>query len=147
MGEVWRARDTRLDRDVALKVLPDRFVEDKERLARLEREAKSLAALEHPNIAAIHSMEEYERTRFLVMELVPGETLAKRLERGPIPFDEALAPPVNRRCPHPWRIAQPTRYMASPPARGLDYHHGRGGRPFAPLVRSAPLLCAATEIP
>src|SRR5262249_53153326 len=90
MGEVYRARDTRLDRDVALKVLPDSFVHDTDRLARFQREAKVLAALNHPNIAHIHGLEESNGVRALVMELVEGEDLAQRLTRGAIPIDEAL---------------------------------------------------------
>jgi serine/threonine protein kinase len=91
MGEVYRARDTRLDRDVAIKVLPDAFATDPERLARFEREAKTLASLNHPNIATIHGIEESGGVRGLVMELVDGETLADRISRGAIPVDEALA--------------------------------------------------------
>jgi serine/threonine-protein kinase len=90
MGEVYRARDTKLDRDVALKVLPDSFVHDSDRLARFQREAKVLAALNHPNIAHIHGLEESNGVRALVMELVEGEDLAQRLTRGAIPIDEAL---------------------------------------------------------
>ena len=90
MGEVYRARDTKLDRDVALKVLPEAFTQDPDRLARFEREAKVLASLNHPNIAAIHGLEESEGTRALVLELVEGPTLADRIKRGPIPLDEAL---------------------------------------------------------
>ena len=118
MGDVYRARDTKLGRDVALKVLPEAFSKDKQRLARFEREARFLASLNHPNIAVIHGLEECEspqpersaersgvaereavgvgprgtdkRVHFLVMELVEGETLAERIARGPIPLDEAL---------------------------------------------------------
>jgi hypothetical protein len=90
MGEVWRARDTKLDREVALKFLPASFAEDPERLARFEREAKVLASLNHTSIAGIHGFHEYEGHRFLAMELVPGEDLAERLKRGPIPVSEAL---------------------------------------------------------
>ena len=90
MGEVYRARDTRLDRDVALKVLPEAFTADPDRLARFEREAKLLASLNHPNIAAIHGLEDNGDTRALVLELVEGPTLADRIARGPIPVDEAL---------------------------------------------------------
>src|SRR5262245_45959834 len=90
MGEVYRARDTKLDRDVALKVLPDSFVHDPDRLARFQREAKVLASLNHPNIAHIHGLEESNGVRALVMELVEGEDLAQRLTRGAIPIDEAL---------------------------------------------------------
>jgi len=91
MGEVWRATDTKLRRDVAIKVLPAAFVEDKERLARFEREAQLLAQLHHPNIASIFGMEESEGTKALVMELVEGPTLAERLESGPLPLDESLS--------------------------------------------------------
>ena len=90
MGEVYRARDTKLDRDVALKVLPQAFTQDPDRLARFEREAKVLASLNHPNIAAIYGLEEADDTRALVLELVEGPTLADRIKRGPIPLDEAL---------------------------------------------------------
>jgi serine/threonine protein kinase len=91
MGEVYRARDTRLERDVALKVLPEAFAADADRLARFEREARTLAALNHPNIAPIHGVEHDGTRRALVIELVEGEDLAARLRRGPISIDEALA--------------------------------------------------------
>jgi Tol biopolymer transport system component len=94
MGEVWRARDARLDRDVALKVLPEAFVADPERLARFAREAKVLASLNHPNIGGIHGVEEADGVKALVLELVEGPTLADRLARGAIPIDEAL--PIAR---------------------------------------------------
>jgi serine/threonine protein kinase len=90
MGEVYQARDTRLDRDVAIKVLPELFASDPERLARFEREAKTLAAVNHSNIAQIYGVEESNGTRALVMELIEGETLADRIARGPMPIDEAL---------------------------------------------------------
>jgi eukaryotic-like serine/threonine-protein kinase len=90
MGEVYRARDTRLDRAVAIKVVPHAFVADPERVARFQREAKVLASLNHPHIAAIYGLEEAEHVTALVMELVEGEDLAQRLTRGPIPLDEAL---------------------------------------------------------
>ena len=90
MGEVYRARDTRLKRDVALKVLPPVFAQDSERLARFTREAEILAALNHLNVAAIYGIEESEGNRAIVMELVEGETLAERIARGPLPVDEAL---------------------------------------------------------
>ena len=90
MGEVWRARDTKLGREVAIKTLPPDFAEDADRLARFEREAKLLASLNHPNIAAIYGLEEHEGSRFLVLEFVDGETLADRLRRGPIPVEESL---------------------------------------------------------
>src|SRR5580765_833340 len=94
MGQVYRARDTKLNRDVALKLLPDSFASDPDRLARFTREAQTLALLNHPNIAHIHGLEESGGVRTLVMELVDGEDLAQRLVRGPIPVDEAL--PIAR---------------------------------------------------
>ena len=90
MGEVYRARDTRLNRDVAIKVLPDVFANDPERITRFHREAQSVAALNHPNIAAIYDLEEANGEKFLVLELVEGETLADVLQRGPFPLDETL---------------------------------------------------------
>ena len=90
MGEVWRATDTQLNRDVALKILPEAFATDPDRLARFQREAQVLASLNHPNIAQIHGIEEDEGTRALVLELVEGPTLAERISKGPIPLDEAL---------------------------------------------------------
>src|SRR5204862_718904 len=90
MGEVYRAKDTKLNRDVALKVLPDSFATDPDRLARFHREAQVLASLNHPNIAHIHGLEESDGVRALVMELVEGEDLAQRIARGAIPLDEVL---------------------------------------------------------
>src|SRR5687768_11535027 len=90
MGEVYRAHDRRLGREVAVKTLPEQFSRDPERMARFEREARMLAALNHPAIAAIYGMEEAEGVQFIVMELVPGETLSDRLSHGPLPLDEAL---------------------------------------------------------
>src|SRR5690349_406641 len=90
MGEVYRAKDTRLKREVALKILPDAFAANPERLARFEREAEVLASLDDPNIAAIYGIEDSGPTKALVLQLVEGETLADRIARGPIPVDEAL---------------------------------------------------------
>src|SRR5579862_7161867 len=81
MGEVWRATDTKLGRDVAIKILPEAFAQDPDRMARFTREAQVLASLNHPNIAAIYGVEE----RALVMELAEGTTLAERIEQGPMP--------------------------------------------------------------
>ena len=89
-GEVYRARDTKPGRDVAIKVLPEAVAQSPERLARFEREAQLLASLNHPNIATVHGLEEHEGIAYLVMELVPGETLAEKLARGPIPEKEAV---------------------------------------------------------
>jgi len=90
MGKVWRARHTALKRDDALKVLPEAFVSDPERLARFQREAQILASLNHPNIAHVYGLEEADGTRALVMELVEGPTLADRIAQGAISVDEAL---------------------------------------------------------
>ena len=90
MGEVYRARDTKLDRDVALKVLPEAFTADPDRLARFEREARVLASLNHPNIGSIYGLEEAEGQKALVLELIEGPPLADRIKHGPIPVDEAL---------------------------------------------------------
>jgi serine/threonine protein kinase len=90
MGQVYRAHDTKLNRDVALKVLPDAFANDSDRLARFTREAQTLASLNHPHIAAIYGLEESDGVRAIVMELVEGEDLSQRIARGPVPLDEAL---------------------------------------------------------
>ena len=107
MGEVYRARDARLGRDVALKVLPEAFAHDAKRMARFQREAKVLASLNHPNIAAIYGLEDSGNAHALVMELVEGSTLADRIKRSPIPIDESL------------RIAKQI-------AEALEYAHERG---------------------
>ena len=91
MGEVYRARDTKLQREVALKILPALIVADADRLARFKREAQVLASLNHPNIAAIHGFEESNSVQGLVLELVEGPTLADRIAQGPVPLDEAAA--------------------------------------------------------
>jgi Tol biopolymer transport system component len=91
MGEVYRARDTKLGRDVALKILPTEFTHDPDRIARFKREAQVLASLNHPHIAAIYGLEEANDSQFLVLELVEGDTLAQRIALGPIPVEEALA--------------------------------------------------------
>ena len=90
MGEVYRARDTKLGRDVAIKVVASAFLSDPERLARFEREARVLATLNHPHIGAIYGLEEADGVRGLVLELVEGATLAERLASGPLPIQEAL---------------------------------------------------------
>jgi serine/threonine protein kinase len=90
MGEVYLAEDTTLDRKVALKFLPDVFIGDPERMARFEREAKLLASLNHPNIAAIYGLDQAHGMRFFVLEYVEGETLQKRLSKGALPLEEVL---------------------------------------------------------
>src|SRR5262249_21796384 len=94
MGEVYRARDPRLGRDVAVKILPEAFVADANRVARFQREAQVLASLNHPNIAVIHDLQESDGIHALVLELVEGPTLADRIAQGPLPVDEAL--PIAR---------------------------------------------------
>src|SRR5579864_2702277 len=91
MGDVYQATDLKLGRSVAVKLLPEAFARDSERVARFEREARVLAALNNPNIAAIYGLEDSGGKKFLVMELVPGETLAQRIARGAIPLEESLA--------------------------------------------------------
>jgi eukaryotic-like serine/threonine-protein kinase len=91
MGEVYRAHDTRLGRDVALKLLPEQFVHDAERVARFKREAQVLASLNHPHIGAIYGLEESGAQQFLVLELIEGESLDKRIATGALPIDDALA--------------------------------------------------------
>ncbi len=107
MGEVYRATDTKLGRDVALKVLPEKFARDADRMARFEREAQVLAALNHPNIASLYGLEEADSTRALVMELVKGPTLAERIAQGAIALDEAL--PIAKQI-----------------AEAVEYAHERG---------------------
>jgi len=99
MGLVYRARDTNLNRDVALKVLPDAFADDAERLARFTREAQTLASLNHPNIAHVHGFEQFGGLRALVMELVEGDDLSQRITRGAIPVDEAADGQTDRGSP------------------------------------------------
>jgi serine/threonine protein kinase len=104
MGEVYRARDTRLDRIVAIKILPDAFASDPDRLARFTREAQTLAALNHPNIAQIYGLEEGpaeagHHVRAIVMELVEGDDLSQRIARGAIPLDETLPIASRSRMP------------------------------------------------
>src|SRR5688500_20182588 len=90
MGEVYRARDTRLKRDVAIKILPAAFAQDPDRIARLQREAEVLATLNHPNIGAVYGFEESAAATGIVLELVDGPTLADRIGRGPLPTDGCL---------------------------------------------------------
>jgi serine/threonine protein kinase len=99
MGQVYRARDTKLDRDVSIKILPEAFAQDAELVARFTREAKTIASLNHPHIAAIYGLEESAGITALVMELVEGEDLSQRIARGAIPLDEAL--PVAKQIADP----------------------------------------------
>src|SRR5262249_1729684 len=90
MGEVYRGRDLKLKREVAIKILPEEFSRDAVRVSRFQREAEVLASLSHPNIAAIHNLEEASNVRYLVLELVEGQTLSERLQRGSVPIEESL---------------------------------------------------------
>jgi serine/threonine protein kinase len=105
MGEVYRARDTRLKRDVAIKILPEVFANDPDRLARFQREAEVIASLSHPNIAQIYGLEEADGTRALVLELVEGETLADRIVRAPFR--------LTRRCQSQGRSPKRSRRRTS----------------------------------
>src|SRR5262245_56087631 len=107
MGVVWKAVDTNLDREVAVKILPAALAGDAERLARFDREAKVLASLNHPNVATVHGFHDVDGVRFLVMELVSGETLEERLKRGALAADEAV--PIARKI-----------------IDGIEYAHERG---------------------
>lgn len=91
MGEVYRAKDQKLGRDVAIKVLPEEFAKDADRVASFQREAKLLASLNHPNIASLHGLEESDGTHFLVFELIEGDTLADRIKKSPIPVEKSQA--------------------------------------------------------
>jgi eukaryotic-like serine/threonine-protein kinase len=104
MGEVYRARDTKLDRHVAIKVLPTLFTSDPERLARFERESRILATLNHPNIGAIYGFDDAGTTPALVLELVEGLTLAERILGGRLPLNEALKNAVQIAGAHPRRV-------------------------------------------
>ena len=113
MGEVYRATDTKLKREVAIKILPDEFSRDPDRVSRFQREAQALAALNHQNIGAIYDLQEVESTRFLILELVEGDTLADLLEkRRALPVEEALSPGTVRR---PIGLSNPTRPLLHRP--------------------------------
>jgi serine/threonine-protein kinase len=157
MGEVYRARDGKLDRDVALKVLPEEFFEDKDRVARFEREAKALAALNHPGIAAVHSFEAVDGRHILVMELVEGEGLDARIARGSIPLEEAL--PIARQIAEALEAAhergivhrdlKPANVMVTPDGRVklLDFGLAKAfeldpGSASSPQVTHSPTLTA-----
>ncbi len=155
MGEVWRARDAKLDRDVALKVLPEEFFEDRDRVARFEREAKSLAALNHPGIAAVHSFEAVDGRHILVMELVEGEGLDARIARGAIPLDEAL--PVARQIAEALEAAhekgivhrdlKPANIMVTPEGRVKLLDFGLAKAFERPLDAAGRELAAASQHP
>ena len=123
MGQVYRATDTQLGRDVALKILPDAFAADPDRLARFQREAQVLASLNHPGIAAIYGIEVTDDTQALVLELVEGPTLADRIANGPIPLDEAL--PIANQIAEALEAAHEARVDASYVGTRSSRHSGR----------------------
>jgi hypothetical protein len=131
MGEVYQARDTKLGRDVAIKVLPSAFVHDPDRLSRFQREARMLAALYHPNIATIYGLEQSEGAHYLVMELVPGHTLAERVSSGVLKIEEALK-------------------VAAQIAEALEAAHEKGVRSIPsgsrPRARRSPLWRASCNL-
>jgi len=131
MGKVWRAHHVALNRDDALKVLPDAFATDPDRLARFRREAQVLASLNHPNIAHVYGLEQTDGVQALVMELVDGPTLADRVAQGPIPVDEAL--PIAK------QIAEALEPMSGPATQTVLL---RGGH-HAQYVRSGHLVYGA----
>jgi eukaryotic-like serine/threonine-protein kinase len=124
MGEVYRAKDSRLHREVALKVLPDLWASDPDRLARFEREARLVASLNHPNIAAIHGLEDVDGTRILVLELVEGETLADRLARSE---DRALPNTGSAGVSTPAITVEDALTIAIQIADALEAAHPRSG--------------------
>src|SRR5689334_12128885 len=161
MGEVFRARDARLGRDVAIKALPAVFATDPERLARFEREARALASLNHPNVAAIYGVEEVGGTPYLVLEFVDGETLEARLKRGALPLDETLD--VSRQIAAGLEAAhengivhrdlKPGNVMLTPAGGvkildfGLARSGGAEGSGSSPNLSTSPTMAyAATEV-
>ena len=129
MGEVYRARDTKLKRDVAIKVLPEAFASNPERLARFQREAEVLASLEHPNIARIYGLHDSDGVRAIVMEYVEGPTFAERISQGPIPLDEAL--PLARQVADAFEFAHEKNVVHPDwkPANGKIKPDGHGQGP------------------
>ena len=128
MGKVWRAHHTGLKRDDALKVLPDAFASDPDRLARFQREAQVLASLNHPNIAHVYGLEQADGVQALVMELVEGPTLADRIAQGPIPVDEAL--PIAKQIAEALEAAHEQgiihRDLKPANIKGATRRHGEG---------------------
>ena len=136
MGEVYRARDSVLGRDVAIKILPTEFAADSERFARFEREARLLAALNHPHIGAIYGFERFGDTRGLILELVDGETLAERLSRGPLSVSEALG--IAAEICQALDAAHEARHRSSRPEAGqhqAQHARGRQGAGFRARAR------------
>src|SRR5579864_5303924 len=151
MGEVYRARDTRLERHVAIKVLPAQLSSDPVRKQRFEREAKTISSLNHPHICVMHDIGHHDGIDYLVMEFVEGETLAKRLEKGPLPLEQVLkygaqiadALDKAHRSGVVHRDLKPGNIMLTPTgAKLLDFGLAK---PVAPLASGATLTAAATK--
>ncbi len=135
MGEVYRARDSKLGRDVAIKILPSHFTADPERRARFAREARLLATLNHPHIGAIYGLEETDGVTALVLELVEGPTLADRLARGPLPIADALA--IARQIAEALDAAHEKGHRPSRSEAGQHRPANLGQRIWSPLGRGA----------
>ena len=144
MGEVYRARDTKLGRDVAIKVVAREFVSDPEQFARVEREARVLATLNHPHIGAIYGLEDAGGVRGLVLELVEGATLAERLVSGPLPIPEALA--VARQIAEALEAAHEKRHRA-PRSQTRQHHDHAGRRREGARLRPRQGVCAGRSGP
>ncbi len=153
MGEVYRARDTRLDRTVAIKILPAQFSSDPARKQRFEREAKTISSLNHPHICMLFDVGQQDETDYLVMECVEGETLARRLEKGPLPLDQVLkygaqiadALDKAHRSGVVHRDLKPANIMLTPTgAKLLDFGLAK---PTAPLASAATPTAAPPEDP
>jgi serine/threonine protein kinase len=154
MGEVYRARDTQLGRDVAIKVLPAAFLTDGERLARFEREARLLAALNHPHIAAVYGVEAVGGVRALVLELVEGETLAGRIAQGPLSLTDAL--PIARQIAEALEAAHDKgivhrdlkpaniKITSAGEVRVLDFGLAKAGDGGGPNMSQSPERCEAS---
>src|SRR5437879_10132036 len=151
MGEVYRAKDTRLDRTVAIKILPAQFSADPTRKQRFEREAKTISSLNHPHICTLHDVGSQDGVDYLVMECVEGETLAKRLEKGPLPLEQVLkygaqiadALDKAHRSGVVHRDLKPGNIMLT--ARGAKLLDFGLAKPVAPLTSVATLTAAVTQ--
>jgi eukaryotic-like serine/threonine-protein kinase len=153
MGEVYRARDTRLDRTVAIKILPEQLSKDPIRKQRFEREAKTISSLNHPNICTLHDIGSQDGVDYLVMECMEGETLAKRLEKGALPLEQALkygaqiadALDKAHRSGVVHRDLKPGNIMLTPSgAKLLDFGLAK---PAAPVLTGATLTVATPRSP
>src|SRR6516162_1706427 len=147
MGEVYRARDTRLERTVAIKILPEQLSKDPLRKQRFEREAKTISSLNHPNICTLHDIGSQDGVDYLVMECVEGETLAKRLEKGPLPLEHVLkyGAQVADALDIAHRDLKPGNIMLTPTgAKLLDFGLAK---PAAPLASLATITVTKAESP